>query len=563
MLSEEIREFFSGEILDDERTLRKYSYDYSIFSVRPKTVVFPRNVDDLKKLVKFAAKSKKIGKNNISLTPRSAGTDMTGGPLGESIIVDFTKHFNRVREINKEYAVVEPGVYFRDFEKALFLRNLLYPPYPASKDLCALGGMISNNSGGEKSLAYGKTEDYVLELKVVMSDGEEHVIKPISKNELLSKTRKKDFEGRFYKKIHGLIDENYDLIKSAKPKVSKNSAGYFLWNVWDKEKNIFDLTKLFVGSQGTLGLITEAKLKVVKIKKYSRMAVVFMNDIGMLADLIVEILKFRPESLESYDDKTLNVALRFLTGIIKSMKGSFLKLILDFLPEAVMVLRGGLPKMVIIAVFTSDDKAELEGKIELFRSDMKKFKVQTRLIKDESEAQKYWAIRRQSFKLLHDYTSGMDTAPFIDDIIVNPEHLPEFLPKLNAILDNYRSDLIYTVAGHPGNGNFHVIPLMDLKNARIRELIPRISDEVYDLVLQYGGSITAEHNDGLIRTPYLEKMYGKKITSLFSEVKTIFDPQNIFNPRKKIGADLKYSLSHIGTKRNGESAYNKKDDATG
>src|SRR3990167_9188579 len=130
------------------------------------------------------------------------------------------------------------------------------------------------------------------------------------------------------------------------------------------------------------------------------------------------------------------------------------------------------------------------------------------------ELQKYWTIRRQSFNLLHSHSGGKEASPFIDDIIVKPEYLPEFLPKLNVILDKYKDALIYTIAGHPGNGNFHIIPLMDLKSPDVRALIPKISNEVYDLVLQYKGSITAEHNDGLIRTPYLEKMYGEKIVQL-------------------------------------------------
>jgi len=147
--------------------------------------------------------------------------------------------------------------------------------------------------------------------------------------------------------------------------------------------------------------------------------------------------------------------------------------------------------------------------------------------------------------LLHNNTTGKDTAPFIDDFIVKPEYLPEVLPKVNAILDKYKKDLVYTIAGHPGNGNFHIIPLMDLKDARVRALIPQISEEVYRLVFQYHGSITAEHNDGLIRTPYLEEMYGPEIAALFAEVKKIFDPENIFNPGKKVNGSLKYSIDHI------------------
>ncbi len=556
MLSDEIKEFLHGDVAADDATLTKYSRDYSVFKVRPQVVVFPKDVDDLKNLVQFVSRKKAEGVD-ISLTGRSAGTDMTGGPLSQGIIVSFTKYFNHVKEVRgpaedpKEmFAIAEPGVYFRDFEKQLTPRGLLYPPYPASKELCALGGMVNNNSGGEKTLAYGKTEDYVRELTVVMSDGEEYTLRPLSEDELRAKMERNNFEGEVYKKLFALLDGHYDEIKKAKPDVSKNSAGYYLWNVWDREKKVFDLTKLWVGSQGTLGLLAEAKLGLVKAKKFSHLAVIFLNTLDPVADLVVELLKFHPESLESYDDKTLEVAVKLWPAVLRSMKGNIVKLGFDFLPEVFMVLRHGMPKMVVLVELVSDDERELQAQLAKLRTDVEAFGkthagVHIRVLRSAEEAEKYWTIRRESFALLHGAIKGKDTAPFIDDFIIKPEYLPEFMPKLNAILDKYKKDLIYTIAGHPGNGNFHIIPLMNLKDERVRALIPTISEEVYRLVFQYHGSITAEHNDGLIRTPYLTEMYGPAITALFAEVKKIFDPQNIFNPGKKVGGDLRYSVEHI------------------
>jgi FAD/FMN-containing dehydrogenase len=547
MLADEIKKFFHGDVAVDDATLEKYSRDYSVFKVRPKIVVFPKDIDDLRNLVKFVAAKKAAGED-ISLTGRSAGTDMTGGPLSQSIIVSFTKYFNHVKEIAADHAVVEPGVYFRDFEKQLIPKGLLYPAYPASKELCALGGMVNNNSGGEKTLAYGKTEDYVRELRVVMSDGEEHVIAPLEGGALRAKLNEQGFEGDLYRKLYDLMEANYDVIKKAKPDVSKNSAGYYLWNVWDKQK--FDLTKLLVGSQGTLALLDQATLGLVRAKKHSRLAVIFLNDLKWVADLVVELLKFHPESIESYDDKTMEVAVKLWRQVLGSMKGNIFKLGLQFLPEMWMVLTGGMPKMILLAELTGDDEKELVAKLLQLTNDIKTFAmthpgIQVRPLKNEKDEEKYWTIRRESFALLHNNTTGKDTAPFIDDFIVKPEYLPEFMPKLNAILGVYKKDLIYTIAGHPGNGNFHIIPLMNLADPRVRALIPEISEKVYRLVFQYHGSITAEHNDGIIRTPYLEEMYGPKIAELFKEVKKIFDPLNIFNPGKKVGGSLAYSADHI------------------
>lgn len=235
--------------------------------------------------------------------------------------------------------------------------------------------------------------------------------------------------------------------------------------------------------------------------------------------------------------------MKFLPEMIKIMKPrNMLSLAWQFIPEAWMVLTNGFPKQVLMAEFTGNDINEIHERALAAQKAIQKFGWRTR-IANEEEAKKYWTIRRESFNLLRKHTHGLRTAPFIDDFVVRPEFMPEFLPKLNAILSQY--DIIYTINGHAGDGNMHIIPLMDMKIQKSHEIIEKLSQEVYDLVLQYKGSITGEHNDGLIRSPYLIKMYGPKIYSLFEQTKKIFDPENIFNPGKKVNSDLKYSMEHV------------------
>ncbi len=539
---EKIKLIIKGEVTVDAEALEKYSRDASLFQIKPEVVVFPKDVADIKALVKFTAQENSP-QNPVSLTARSAGTDMTGGPLSNSIVVEVTRHLNHIKEIGPDYAVTEPGVYYRDFEKETLKHNLIFPSYPASRELCAMGGIVANNSGGEKTLTYGKTEKYVEEIKMVLRDGNEYTFKPLTMEELAYKKKTPHLEGEIYTKIHNLIEKNYDLIQSAQPQVSKNSAGYYLWNVWDKNKGIFDLTKLIVGSQGTLGIITQAKIKLVKPKKYSDLLVIFMKDIKPLAEVVNHLLKFKPESLESYDDHTFKVALKFFGDIAKRLKGDLLTLAIKFLPEFWAVLTGGVPKLVMLAEFTGDDLNEVGIRIKAAQESLKEFNLKTKIEIGE-EADKYWVVRRESFNLLRHHVKNMRTAPFIDDIIVRPEKLPEFLPRLYKILDEYK-DLTYTLVGHVGDGNFHVIPLVKLSEKNIAGIVTELSDKVFSLVLEYGGSITAEHNDGLIRTPYLEKMFGSEIYNLFGEVKKIFDPDNIFNPGKKVGLTLEQSLKYL------------------
>lgn len=544
MTADEIKKQLNleGDVSDDQKTIEEFSHDASLFEVKPQIVAYPKNVQDVQKLIKFTLDQKKEGKD-ISITARSAGTDMGGGPLNRSIILEFTKYFTHIGNINPQEAEVEPGVYYRDFEKETLKQNALLPSYPASRELCTVGGMVANNSGGEKTLKYGKTENYILELHAVLSDGNEYVFKALSQEELNKKLEQKDFEGELYKKIYNLISENYEALEAAKPKVSKNSAGYYLWNVWDKNSGIFNLNKLLVGSQGTLGIITKIKFKLVPEEKRSKLLVIFLKDLTNLAEIVNTVLPFKPESFESYDDNTLKLAMKFLPDIFKIMKQNIFKLAFQFLPELKMVLTGGMPKLVLMAEFAGNDEKEIDIRLDAANKALQKFNIPTHITKTETEAEKYWTIRRESFNLLRHHIKGRRTAPFIDDIIVRPEFMPEFLPKLNAILSKY--NIIYTIAGHVGDGNFHIIPLMDFKKESTRQIIPELSQQVYSLVLNYHGSITAEHNDGLIRSPYLKEMYGDKIYNLFEQTKKIFDPEGIFNPGKKVGAKMEYSLEHI------------------
>ncbi len=540
MIKDEIKRFFKGEYLDDWETRRKYSHDASLLEVIPEAVLFPKDVEDIKNLVKFVSAEKKINPN-ISITARSAGTCMSGGSINESLIIDFVKYFHGTKWVENSIEAL-PGTYYKDLEKVTLEKGLILPCYTASKNICAIGGMVGNNSGGEKTLNYGKTENFIEELEVIFADGNLYKISPLNQKELDKKLLLQDFEGEIYRNIFSLIKENYTEIMDAKPKVSKNSAGYYLWNVWDKK--IFDLSKLIVGSQGTLGIVTKIKLRLVKVKTKKKLVTIFLKDIDSLGEIVNEAIKLKPDSIESYDDHTLKLALRFFPELISSMKAkNFFRLFLSFVPEAISFFFLGFPKLVILVEFSGENDKAITDNINLLKQGLEKYKLRIKTARSEEEAEKYWAIRRESFNLLRKHVRGKRTAPFIDDIIILPKDLPEFLPKLQKILKDY--NLVYTTAGHVGNGNFHIIPLMDMHNLKNLDIILEISERVFDLVIEYGGSITAEHNDGIIRTPYLHKMYSQHIIDLFRETKNIFDPNNIFNPGKKVGGSLDYLKTHI------------------
>jgi FAD/FMN-containing dehydrogenase len=542
MLIDDLKPLVDGEVTNNEKDLLVASHDASIFEIKPQVIVRPKNVADIRNLVTFVSKEKH-SQPGLSLTARSAGTDMGGGPLSDSIVVEFPPHFNRILEIGDDYAVVEPGVYWRDLEKEILKKNLIMPSYPASRLLCTVGGMVNNNSGGEKSLSHGQTKDYIEELQVILADGNEYTVRPLTLSELHAKKSLNTFEGELYRKIFDLIQANAEEIKNAKPKTSKNSSGYFLWDVWDGKT--FNMCKLISGAQGTLGFVTKIKFRLIHYKQKSELLVMFLKDLAPLGEIVADVMQYKPETFESFDNHTLSLAIRFLPDIIKRMKGNAILLGMEFLPEMWMTITGGIPKLILIAEFTGDTEEEIAKNLRKAQGEIvAKYGIKTHITKRPEEADKYWVVRRESFSLLRQHTKGKQTAPFIDDIIVRPQQLPEFLPKLNAILDQYPS-LIYTIAGHAGDANFHIIPLMDLSVESNRKIIPELSDKVYDLVLSFKGSITAEHNDGLIRTPYLGKMYGKHMTQLFAQVKHIFDPLGIFNPRKKVGGDLGYAMSHI------------------
>jgi FAD/FMN-containing dehydrogenase len=538
---------FRGELDDSEEARDLYSHDASLFEIRPQLIVAPQDSADLQTLVRLVAQEKHVDPT-LSLTARSAGTDMAGGAINDSIIVDFAKHFNQIGEVTSTTAQTQPGVFYRDFEVETLKHQALMPSYPASRDLCTVGGMVANNSGGEKSLEYGKVKDFVNELKVVFADGNEYVVKPLNKKQLDAKIAQKDYEGNIYKRIYDLCEKHYDAIKAAEPKVSKNSMGYNLWEVWDRQTGVFDLTKLITGSEGTLGLVTDITYRLVPARPHSGLLVLFLKDITELGELIPHVLEHKPATFESFDDQTMWLSIRFMPSFLKLLGvRRFVQLLINLIPDALQLLRG-IPKLILMIEFDGESEEIVRAKIRTLHHELAAHRVRYEIngfgeAPTEGKSEKFWVMRRHSFQLLRSKVKDKHTAPFIDDLIVNPEYLAEFLPKLQKIIRKYH--LFATIAGHMGDGNFHIIPLMKLDDKKERAKLLPAMKEVNDLVLKYHGSLSGEHNDGLVRGPWLEQQFGKEVLGYFREVKRIFDPHNIFNPRKKSDADWDYSFTHI------------------
>ena len=543
-LKEDLKKLLEGDVQNSARIKDQFSHDASMFELRPEIVVSPRNTSDIEKLVQYVSKHKKAFPD-LSITARSAGTCMSGGSITESILLNMKKYFTSIGEVSPVLANVEPGVFYRDFEPETLKHGALLPSYPASRDLCTVGGMVANNSGGEKSLQYGKTEKYVESLNVVFADGKEYTVRALSRAELNKKMEQDDFEGNVYRLVFKLVDDNYEAIKAAKPNVSKDSTGYHLWNIWDRETGVFDLTQAIVGSQGTLGIVTDITFRLVPAPKHSGTLVVFMRKTDHLGEVINTTLRHKPATFEGFDNYTLMLSFKLFFYFHKKLGwwGLF-KLGLQLLPDGLMLLRG-IPKMVLLIEFNGENPEEVADKVHNMRLALVGYGQEMLFEEDETEAKarKFWIMRRESFNLLRQKVKDKHTAPFIDDLVVPPKHLPKFLPELRKILNKYK--FLATVAGHYGDGNFHVIPLMEIEDPLERIKIEPAIKEVNALVVKYGGSLSGEHNDGMSRGPWLYQMYPPDIIGYFKELKNIFDPDNIFNPKKKTDANWEYSLAHI------------------
>lgn len=546
-VQEELAKIFKGELDSTDETREFYSHDASLFELKPEVVGFPKDAEDIKHAIKFV-NAHKAAHPELSITPRSRGTDMSGAAIGQSIVLDISKYMNAIHEVTHDMARVQPGALFKDFDARTIEQGSLLPSYPASRDLASVGGMVNNNSGGEKSLEYGKTDKYVAQLRVVLSDGNEYTVRPLTRDELNVKMAQGDFEGELYRRTFELLDTHYDEIQAAQPKVSKDSTGYHLWSVWNRETGIFDLTQLFVGAQGTLGIVTDITFRLVPRRNHSGLLILFLKNTNELGELIPEVLKSKPAAFESFDDQTLWLSIRFMPSFLKMLGPvRFIKLLLSLVTTGVQLLRG-VPKLILMVEFNGNTEAEVRKKVRDLHDRLKKHRVRYEIngfeeTPTEGKSEKFWVMRRYSFQILRSKVKDKHTAPYIDDFIVPPEHLPEFLPKLQKIIKKYK--LFATIAGHMGDGNFHVIPLMKIEDPKERAKLEPSMKEVNDLVLHYGGSISGEHNDGMVRGPWLKEMYSPSVLGYMKEVKHMYDPQNIFNPKKKTDADWDFSFKHI------------------
>lgn len=417
-LADELRKTVDGEVSSSKKDIDFHSHDASMFELVPELIIYPKNTEDLKKIVKYVSKNK-VKEPHLSITMRSAGTDMSGGAINDSLVLNMTKYFNQVIEVSPKEATVQPGVFYRDFEPATLSQGSLMPSFPASRELCSVGGMVSNNSGGEKSLEFGKTENFVNELKVVLSDGNEYIIKPLKKDELDEKMKQNNFEGKIYKQLFGLVEKNYEMLKKAKPKVSKDSTGYHLWDVWNPKKEIFDLTRLFTGSQGTLGIISEIKFRLVPAPKESGSLIIFLSHMDNLGEVIKKVLSHKPATFEGFDNYTLQLSFKLFFDFRKTLGlKQTVNLGLQLLPSLIN-FRRGIPKMVLIAEFTGNTDEEVAGKVRALHKDMIGFGHDALFEEDETEQKemKFRIMRRESFNLLRNKVKDKHTAPFIDDLV--------------------------------------------------------------------------------------------------------------------------------------------------
>ncbi len=531
-----LQEHLSGEVITSSDARNYFSTDGSVFTVTPAIIVYPRNENDVRKTARFSWQLAERGRI-VPITARGAGTDQAGGALGAGIMVVFPAHMSRIIELDGKSGTitVEPGINYGKMQQSLHTHNRFLPPFPSSIEYCTIGGAVANNASGEKTIKYGSTREYVRALRVVLANGEIVETRRLSKRELNKKLGLATFEGEIYRSLDTLIEEHKELIDQSVIGVSKNSAGYALSEVKRKDGS-FDLTPLIVGSQGTLAIVTEATLETEVYNPETTLIAAFFDDIQVAEQVVMELreLPETPSAIEMVDEKLLS--------FLHEHNPNQLKGIVD-LP---------FPKLVVLIEFDNPSERTQKRLTKKTVKILNKYQVSYQVEKTPERKEDLWKIRHSAAALIAHTEGKLRALPIIEDGIVPVENFQKYIQNVYELFERFH--LQSAIWGHAGNANLHMQPFLDLSQVGDRQKAFKLIDEYYKMVIALGGSTSGEHNDGRLRAPYLEQLYGAEVYDLFQKVKQMFDPYGILNPGVKVNVKLdeikpllrqEYSMEHL------------------
>lgn len=531
-----LQEHLVGEVMTSADARRYFATDTSVLTLTPAIIVYPHNENDVRKAARFTWQLAERGRV-IPLTARGAGTDQSGASIGSGIIVVFPAHMNKILELDPKNGIVavQPGLNYGKLQQTLHTHGRFLPPYPASFEYSTLGGAISNNASGEKSVKYGPTRNYVRSMRVVLANGEIIETERLNKKELGKKMGLNSFEGEVYRALDKLLEENQDLVKKIGDINVKNSSGYALHEIRQKDGS-FDLTPLFIGAQGTLGIITEAIIETEAHNPATTLVVASFSSIDHAVKAVDELgnLSDQPSALEMVDGNLLDFIDSHNPNQLKGM------------------IEKPFPRAILLIEFDNMNNRLQKKMAKKASKIVEHHGGQVQVEEDPEKQDQLWKIRYSAASVTAYADNNSKAVPFIEDGVVPVDRLGEYVEGVYTLFE--KLNMKAALWGHAGSGNLHMQPFLDLSQLGDRQKLFKLMDEYYNLVLSLGGIISGEHGDGRIRGPYLKKQYGEEIYTLFEQVKQIFDPHGTLNPGVKVGVTLddvkgmlrqEYSMKHF------------------
>lgn len=510
-LAEELKRAVDGEVRFDRYARHMYSTDASIYKMTPIGVVLPRDADDVSTVIETCLHA------GVSVLPRGGGTGLSGQTVNRGVVIDFSKYMHDVIEVNREEGWVhtQPGITIDELNRQVAHTGKYFTPDPSTSSRANIGGAMGNNSCGSHSIIYGKTVDQVQQMSVVLGDGSRATFEALNAAQLESKMTLSDREGQIYRGIPDVAERAGGEVDRRFPKILRRVGGYNIDRVYSPgDGPIIDLTQVMVGSEGTLAAVTDARLKLWDIPKSKGLAVLHFHTLRDSMEATVATLEHEVSAVEHIGEIIIAQARQSL-GFSRGL--GFLQ---------------GEPSDILVVEMTGENASEVSSKLEKFSISIQRNTATyaVTMLLEPGEQRQVWAMREAGLGLMMNVEGDAKPLPFVEDTAVAPEMLPEYVERFDEIVKRHGTEAGYY--GHASVGCLHIRPLVNLKKTAGIDLMYTIADEISDLVLEFGGSLSGEHGDGIVRGAWAEKMFGPDLVGHFREVKKLFDPDGIMNPGK-------------------------------